>query len=99
MTANQYRGLTVRITRGTGAGQEQSIAANGHNCRYTNRAWIVAPDASSYFVVAESGWSFGALTQSSPVSFPNPQSGRRDRPLDRACRECLESEQDRHWRS
>ncbi len=28
MTANRYRGMTVRITRGHGAGQEQAIAAN-----------------------------------------------------------------------
>ena len=68
MTVNQYLGLTVRVTRGTGAGQEQSIAANDTTSITITTPWSVPPDASSYFVVAETGWHFGALTQSSPVS-------------------------------
>jgi len=32
----------------------------------------VEPDATSFFVVAETGWQFGALTISSPVQFEVP---------------------------
>jgi hypothetical protein len=34
--------------------------------------WDVEPDATSFFAVAESGWKFGALAQSSPVQFAIP---------------------------
>ena len=33
------------------------------------------PDASSFFVVAETGWQFGALAKSSPVQFAVPNRG------------------------
>jgi len=75
MAANEYLGLTVRITRGTGAGQEQSIATNDTTTITTATPWIVTPDATSYFVVAETGWHFGAVTRSSPVSFQIPNLG------------------------
>jgi hypothetical protein len=94
MAANQYRGLTVRITRGTGAGQEQSIAANDTTVVTLTAPWIVAPDASSYFVVAESGWSFGALTQSSPVSFQIPNLGGETVHLTGRAANVLNQEQD-----
>ena len=72
MAANSYRGMTVRITRGTGAGQERTIAANNATTLTLSPAWVVEPDATSFFVVAEAGWHFGALTKSSPVQFAVP---------------------------
>ncbi|HWB86038.1 MAG TPA: phage tail protein [Bryobacteraceae bacterium] len=69
MTDNQYRGMTVRITRGMGAGQERAITANSTTVLTVAPAWDVQPDATSWFVVAESGWRFGAQTKSSPVQF------------------------------
>ena len=72
MTANQYRGAVARITRGRGAGQEQTIAANTATTLTLMSNWVVEPDASSFFAVAESGWKFGAMAQSSPVSFTIP---------------------------
>jgi hypothetical protein len=69
MTANCYRNMIVRITRGTGAGQERAVAANDTTSLTIAPAWSVAPDATSFFVVAETGWQFGALTTSSPVQF------------------------------
>ena len=33
------------------------------------------PDATSFFVVAETGWQFGALARSSPVQFLVPNRG------------------------
>ncbi|MGA2724256.1 MAG: phage tail protein [Bryobacteraceae bacterium] len=72
MTANRYQNMIVRITRGTGAGQERTIAANDTTSLTIAPAWIVVPDATSFFVVAETGWQFGALTTSSPVQFEVP---------------------------
>ncbi len=69
MTANRYRGMIARITRGKGAGQERGISGNSATTLTVAPAWSVVPDASSYFVVAEGGWQFGALTRSSPTQF------------------------------
>jgi len=72
MPANGYRGMTVRITRGTGAGQESTVAANDATSLTVAPPWVVEPDATSFFAVAEAGWHFGALTRSSPVQFTIP---------------------------
>jgi hypothetical protein len=72
MDDNAYRGMTVRITRGKGSGQEQSIAANDATTITTTRPWVIEPDSTSFFAIAEAGWHFGALTKSSPVQFPIP---------------------------
>lgn len=72
MPENRYRGAVARITRGRGAGQEQAIAANTATTLTLASPWTVQPDASSHFVVAESGWKFGALAKTSPVQFSIP---------------------------
>ncbi len=72
MTVNRYQSMIVRITRGTGAGQERAIAANDATSLTIAPPWSVVPDATSFFVVAETGWQFGALTTSSPVQFEVP---------------------------
>ena len=72
MAANRYRNMIARITRGTGAGQERAIAANDATSLTIAPPWSVEPDATSFFVVAETGWQFGALTTSSPVQFAIP---------------------------
>ena len=55
--------MTVRITRGPGAGQEAD--GRGQRCDDADAwpPWDTEPDARSYFAVAEAGWHFGALTQ------------------------------------
>ena len=72
MTGNRYRGMITRITHGRGAGQERIISANTETVLTVSPAWDVVPDAESFFVVAEAGWQFGALTNSSPVQFEVP---------------------------
>jgi hypothetical protein len=69
MDVNAYRGMTLRITRGAGAGQETAILSNTATTLTVSPAWLFAPDASSYFTVAESAWHFGAVASSSPVQF------------------------------
>jgi hypothetical protein len=72
MTANAYRGATVRITRGRGAGQERTIAGNDTTTVTVAGAWDVEPDSTSWFAVSESAWKFGALSKTSPVEFTVP---------------------------
>jgi hypothetical protein len=72
MAENRYRGMIARIMRGRGAGQERAIAANSAQVLTVSAGWEIAPDATSYFVVAESSWRFGALTKSSPAQFTIP---------------------------
>jgi hypothetical protein len=75
MTENRYRGMIARICRGQGAGQERSIVGNTATELTVSPGWVVVPDASSFFVVAETGWQFGALAKSSPVQFAVPNRG------------------------
>ena len=72
MTPNAYCGAVARITRGRGAGQEQTIASNTATTVTVATAWTIAPDATSFFTVAESGWKFGAVSQSGPAQFAIP---------------------------
>ena len=93
MTENRYRGMTARITRGRGFGQERSIASNSGTTLTVSPQWSIEPDASSHFVIAENGWRFGALTKNSPVLFDIPNragetihlSGRAANPNDVEC--------------
>ncbi len=75
MAANRYRGMIARITRGRGAGQERAISSHDATTLSVSPPWGLEPDASSYFVVSEAGWHFGALTNSSPVQFAVPNRG------------------------
>jgi hypothetical protein len=72
MAVNGYQGMVARITRGTGAGQESTIAGNTATTLTVSPSWPITPDATSYFVVAEAGWHFAAQTKSSPVQFAIP---------------------------
>jgi len=93
MLPDEYRGKIVRITRGHGRGQERSISANDATTLTLASRWDVVPDNTSSFVVAEPGWSFGAVSEGSPVTFavPNRQnatihiSGRSANIVDREC--------------
>ncbi len=93
MPEDGYRGMVVRITRGTGAGQERAVVSNTASTLTVLPKWDVEPDATSSFVIAESGWRLGAAGTSSPVEFEIPSrvgmtvhvSGRAANALDREC--------------
>lgn len=72
MTANGFQGSTLRITRGTGSGQERTIASNTPTTVTITSNWSVEPDATSYFTVAEPSWHFAAVATSSPAAFSIP---------------------------
>ncbi len=90
---HEHRGKIARIQSGKGSGQERPIADNDATTLTLATPWSVVPDATSKFVIADSGWSFGAMSESSPVAFtvPNRQkavihiSGRSANVSDREC--------------
>jgi Putative phage tail protein len=93
MTVNLYNGATARITQGAGAGQEQTIASNTATTLTLTTPWSIPPDTTSFFLIADSTWQFGASSNASPVSFvvPNRQgvtihvSGLAANILDQEC--------------
>lgn len=72
MTAGEYAGYLVRITGGTGAGQESTIVSNNASTLTVSPAWSIPPDSTSTFVVVEPGWRFGAKAISGPVTIDVP---------------------------
>jgi hypothetical protein len=93
MVLNLYNGATVRITAGTGAGQERTIASNTASTLTVTTQWSIQPDTTSSFLIADSTWQFGASSNASPVAFavPNRQgvtihvSGLAANVLDEEC--------------
>src|SRR6185312_9707678 len=73
MVVNSYAGAIVRIMRGAGAGQERAIASNTATVLTVAAPWSTTPDATSWFVVAENSWRFGAKGASSPISIDVPE--------------------------
>lgn len=72
LTPDEYAGMTVRITRGKGAGQERAIESHGATALTAASPWTTVPDATSFFAIAESGWHPGAESKTSPVRFRIP---------------------------
>jgi hypothetical protein len=93
MAVNLYNGATVRITTGTGAGQERTVASNTASTLTIATQWSIQPDTTSFFLIANSAWQFGASSNASPVSFAVPNregvtvhiSGRAANVLDEEC--------------
>ncbi len=93
MPANAYRGAVVRITKGKGRAQERGVLSNSTTTLELASAWETEPDATSSFVVADSGWRFGVMGRTSPVEFDVPNrigatvhiSGRSANVNDKEC--------------
>jgi hypothetical protein len=93
MAPNGYRGMLVRITKGKGAGQERAIASNTATTLTLTSRWVVVPDETSTFAIAETGWHIGATGSGGPIEFVVPTrvgatvhvSGRAANAQDREC--------------
>ena len=72
MSNTNYTGMIVRIMSGTGTDQENTIVANTATTLTVTPDWVVQPDATSLFAVAEAAWHFAATAKSSPVTFEVP---------------------------
>ena len=73
LLANTYTNSMVRITRGTGAGQERSIAGNTSSTITVATPWAPEPDATSFFTVCENSWRIGATGSTSPIPVVIPE--------------------------
>ena len=73
LNVNEYQSAMVRITRGTGAGQEVAIASNTATTVTVGVPWLIEPDATSFFVIAESSWQSGASGSTSPIAIDVPE--------------------------
>ncbi len=73
LIVNEYQSAVVRITRGTGAGQEYAIVGNTANTLTIGVPWLTEPDATSFFVIAENSWNTGASGIASPITFDVPE--------------------------
>lgn len=104
MLPNEYRGMVVRITSGTGARQESVISASTETTFTVRPPFVVVPDATSRFIIADSSWSFGARAASSPIRFEVPNRaaatvhvlGRSANPFDEES--CFEISPLTRWR-
>lgn len=69
---NEYKGASVRILRGKGAGQERTIAEHTATEIHISPPWRVPPDSTSIFAVAESGWKPAGVTRTDEMRFVVP---------------------------
>jgi len=72
VAVDSYKGKSVRIISGPGAGQERVITANSANAVSVEAAWDVLPTAASEFTIAEAGWRYAVASATSPVEFTVP---------------------------
>ena len=72
MQVNEFSGMTVRIITGKGAGQEATVVSNTSSALTLSSAWTVVPDTSSTFVIAQTGYQFGASSSTNQVQFEIP---------------------------
>ena len=68
----EFQGKSVRIMAGKGAGQERAITSHTATEIQVSPPWTVAPDMTSVFAVAESGWRPAGLTRSDELRFVVP---------------------------
>jgi len=73
LIVNQYQSAVVRISRGAGAGQEYTIIGNTATTLTIGMAWLIEPDATSFFVIAENSWRTGSSGSTSPISVDVPE--------------------------
>ncbi len=73
LQVNQYQSAVVRLTRGTGAGQERTVLGNTATILTIDAPWSIEPDATSFFVIAENSWRTGSSGSTSPISADIPE--------------------------
>jgi len=73
LKVDNYVSSTIRITRGTGAGQERSISGNAATTLSLSAPWLTEPDSTSYFSIVENSWRPAAQGSSTPLTFTVPE--------------------------
>ncbi len=72
LAADSLVGHSVRLIRGKGAGQERTVVNNTADTLIVSPPWVIEPDLSTIFAVADSTWRFGGRARSSPARFAVP---------------------------
>jgi len=73
LNVNEYQSAVVRITRGTGVGQEYKIVSNTVDTLTIGVPWLIEPDSTSFFVIAENSWSAAISGSASPIAIDVPE--------------------------
>jgi hypothetical protein len=72
----EWIGKKVSILRGVGSGQERLILSNTETALHVDQPWLVVPDLSSEFSIAEPNWQSGERSDSNEVKvYLPPWSG------------------------
>ena len=72
LTVDALVGHSVRLIRGKGANQERTVVNNTADTLFVSPPWVIEPDISTIFTVADSTWRFGGRARSSPARFAVP---------------------------
>lgn len=72
MALNEHQGSVVRILDGRGAGQERQIVGNDETTLILQSAWVIQPDSTSLFSVAEAAWKFAGMSRTDRIVFSIP---------------------------
>lgn len=72
LNQNECTGKVVRIVSGKGHGQERTILSNTDTTITVSARFLISPDATSVFSIADASWHFGASTTSGVVEFEVP---------------------------
>lgn len=68
MNPDEFRGCTVRITSGTGRGQERTILSHSESVITLAEPWRVLPGPGSQFTITEPNWRPAGRTSSDQIS-------------------------------
>jgi len=72
LNQNECAGKVVRIVSGKGVGQERGILSNTATTITVSTRFLINPDATSIFSIADASWHFGASTATGVVEFEVP---------------------------
>jgi RHS repeat-associated protein len=75
---NAFAGLTVRVTAGTGAGQERTILSNTPTQLTVTAAWTVTPDSTSLYQVVSGVAGYDYIGVDRVLQRRYPQNGTRE---------------------
>lgn len=72
LITNECAGKVLRIVSGKGQGQERAILSNTATTITASPRFLVVPDSTSAFSIAEASWHFGASSATGVVEFEVP---------------------------
>jgi hypothetical protein len=80
-TGNELVGTRLRITKGTGRGQERNIVGNNADTITIDKAWHTTPDNTSRYIIETAAWQdlpYSTISNTALVPSPIPNVGSID---------------------